>query len=123
LGVALVLNVGDKEQFVSRSLVSAPETTEAVTKHLLDGQQRLTALYRALRDNDIKLTYFLHFPGHDDEPRNDDEEVSIRVERRWEDKHGTRFPIWVDSARDCLQRVLIPVLLLDPSRAETNARI
>ena len=82
LGVALVLNVGDKEQFVSRPLLSAPETTEAVTEHLLDGQQRLTALYRALRDNDPKLTYFVHFPDLDDEPRNDDEEVSIRIERR-----------------------------------------
>ena len=44
LGVALVLNVGDKEQFVSRALASAPETNELPTEHLLDGQQRLTAL-------------------------------------------------------------------------------
>ena len=62
LGVALVLNVGDKEQFVSRALHTAPETGESVTEHLLDGQQRLTALYRALRDNDDKVTYFLPFP-------------------------------------------------------------
>lgn len=71
LGVALVLNVGDKEQFVSRALHTAPETGEAVTEHLLDGQQRLTALYRALRDNRNKVTYFLHFAELDDEPRNE----------------------------------------------------
>jgi hypothetical protein len=88
LGVALVLNVGGKEQFVSRPLVSAPETAEAVTEHLLDGQQRLTALYRALRDNDDARTYFVHFPGLDEDPRNDDEDVSIRTEGRWSDKRG-----------------------------------
>ena len=85
LGVALVLNVGAKERFVSRPLLSAPATAEAVTEHLLDGQQRLTALYRALRDNDDAQTYFVHFPELDDDPRNDDEAVSIRPDRRWRD--------------------------------------
>ena len=121
LGVALVLNVGDKEQFVSHPLVSAPETTEAVTEHLLDGQQRLTALYRALRDNDPTLTYFVHFPDLDGEPRNDDEEVSIRMEKRWQRKDGTIYPLWADSPEECLKRGLIPVRLLDPARDETNA--
>lgn len=119
LGVALVLNVGDKEQFVSRALHTAPETDEAVTEHLLDGQQRLTALYRALRDNDDKVTYFLHFPDLDDEPRNDGEDVSIRVVQRWRNKHNTRFPLWADSPRDCLARGLVAVRLLDPTRDES----
>jgi hypothetical protein len=120
LGVALVLNVGDKEQFVSRALHTAPETGESVTEHLLDGQQRLTALYRALRDNDDKVTYFLHFPELDDEPRNDDEEVSIRVEKRWRSRQGTLRPIWADSPRDCLYRGLVPVRLLDPTHDEAT---
>lgn len=119
LGVALVLNVGDKEQFVSRALHTAPETGEAVTEHLLDGQQRLTALYRALRDNDDKVTYFLHFAELDDEPRNDDEEVSIRIVKRRRNKHDTRFPMWADSPRECLYRGLVPVRLLDPTLDET----
>jgi len=121
LGVALVLNVGDNEQFVSRALQTAPETSEAVTEHLLDGQQRLTALYRALRDNDDKVTYFLHVPDLDDDPRNDDDDESIRVVNRWRDKSNTRFPIWADSPRNCLSRGLIPVRLLDPTRDETVA--
>lgn len=121
LGVALVLNVGDKERFVSRALHTAPDTTEAVTEHLLDGQQRLTALYRALRDNDDKVTYFLHVPELDDEPQNDDHDKSIRVVKRWRDKNNSRFPIWADSPRDCIQRGLIPARLLDPTRDETAA--
>lgn len=119
LGVALVLNVGDHEQFASRALLTAPETDEPVTEHLLDGQQRLTALYRALRDNDDRVTYFLHVPELDDDPRNDDEEVSIRIKNRWRDKRGVHFPMWVDAPRECLRRGMIPVRLLDPTRDET----
>lgn len=119
LGVALVLNVGDKEQFVSRALHSAPDTNEAVTEHLLDGQQRLTALYRALRDNDDRVTYFLHVPELDDDPRNDDEGESIHVVKRWRNKNNDRFPIWADSPRECISRGLIPLRLLDPTRDET----
>lgn len=119
LGVALVLNVGDQEQFVSRPLFSAPETTEAVTEHLLDGQQRLTALYRALRDNDENIRYYVHFPELDDDPRNDDEDPSVRFQRRWTDSRGTWFPNWADSSRECLHRGLIPVRILDPTRDAT----
>lgn len=120
LGVALVLNVGDKEQFVSRPLESAPDTSEQVTEHLLDGQQRLTALYRALRDNNPKLTFFIHFPELDDDPSNDDSEVSVRKLSRWVDKAGTHFPIWADSPGECLRRGLVPVRLLDPMFEGTN---
>ena len=40
IGVALVLEVGDKEKFISRYVSTAPEKTVRVTEHLLDGQQR-----------------------------------------------------------------------------------
>ncbi|WP_075201252.1 DUF262 domain-containing protein [Leucobacter japonicus] len=119
LGVALVLNVGDKEQFVSRVLLSAPDTNELPTEHLLDGQQRLTALYRAIRDNDPRFTYFVHFPRLDSDPGNDDEEVSVRHFRRWEGWDGTMYPLWVDSPEECLRRGLVPVRLLDPATDET----
>lgn len=119
LGVALVLNVGDMEQFVSRALVSAPDTNELPTEHLLDGQQRLTALYRALRDNDPLLTYFVHFPKLDDEPRNDEEEISIRHLRRWQGSDGTMYPLWADTPDECFQRGLVPVRLFDPASDAT----
>lgn len=114
LGVALVLEVGDNEQFVSRPLESVPERPTTVTEHLLDGQQRLTALYRALHDNDPKMTYFVHFPVLDDNRQNDDDGVTIRKVSRWENTSGTRFPIWTDSPCECLNRGLIPVRLFNP---------
>ena len=51
LGITLVLDVGEKELFVSRFLSTAPETGTRVFEHLLDGQQRLTALWRVLHNN------------------------------------------------------------------------
>ena len=114
LGVALVLEVGDQEQFISRPLASVPEQPTTVTEHLLDGQQRLTALYRALHDNDPKATYFVHFPELDIDPKNDDEEVNVRKEPRWKNSEGTVFPIWTKSPSECLKRGLIPVRLLNP---------
>ena len=42
-GALLVLEVGDKEQFVSRTMAGAPEEGDRIAEQLLDGQQRLTA--------------------------------------------------------------------------------
>ncbi|WP_068481523.1 DUF262 domain-containing protein [Pseudoclavibacter helvolus] len=120
LGVALVLNIGDKEQFVSRPLMSAPETNELPREHLLDGQQRLTALYRALRDNDPSISYFIHFPELDQDPRNDDEGMRVAWYRRWQIREAA-YPMWVDSPAECLRRGLIPVRLLDPANDESAA--
>ena len=58
VGAALVLQIGDKEQFVSRPMAGAPPGSERTTEHLLDGQQRLTALWKALNDLYEDRTYF-----------------------------------------------------------------
>jgi uncharacterized protein with ParB-like and HNH nuclease domain len=47
LGITLVLEVGEEEKFISRHLETAPEKGTKAYEHLLDGQQRLTALSRA----------------------------------------------------------------------------
>ena len=49
-GAALILEVGDEEKFVSRTLADAPDSEEKINEQLLDGQQRLTALWRSLTD-------------------------------------------------------------------------
>ena len=63
-GSVLILQVGDKEPFPSRLVEGVEVGAEKVTEHLLDGQQRLTALWRGLNNNYDERTYFLHlFPG------------------------------------------------------------
>ena len=59
LGITLILEVGDKEKFISRNLETAPDSTERVTEHLLDGQQRLTALWRVFHNNYDSETYYV----------------------------------------------------------------
>lgn len=115
LGVTLLLDV-DKEQFVSRYLVTAPETQGRVTEHLLDGQQRLTSLWRALHNNYEDINYFLYLNAYDESvPENEKtDESEVWYKGRWINRNGNRMPLWVDEPSECLKRGLIPMNLFRP---------
>jgi hypothetical protein len=115
LGVTLLLNVNE-EQFVSRYLVSAPETGGRVTEHLLDGQQRLTALWRALHNNYLDATYFLYLGQFDQnkEVNQSTNESEIWHESRWFNKTGNKMPLWADLPQYSFSRGLIPMHLFRP---------
>lgn len=53
---------GEREQFISRYMATAPETGARVTEHLLDGQQSLTAFWRAMQNNYEGETYCVYLP-------------------------------------------------------------
>lgn len=115
VGITLLLEVGDQEKFDSRYIATAPATGATVSEHLLDGQQRLTAFWRAMHNNYEGETYFVYLPQFD---RNDDDgydadEMCVELVGRWPHK-DTRRPIWADSPRHCLERGLLPVDLLCP---------
>ncbi len=66
LGITLTLEVGDKEKFISRFLeTTTPKEGQRVLEHLLDGQQRLTALWRAFHNNYEWETYFIYIKEFD----------------------------------------------------------
>ena len=110
-GASLILEVGDEEKFKSRTMTDAPETGGKVTEQLLDGQQRLTALWRSLHDKYPDRTYLI---GFEDDPHNGGrQQPYVYGQARWE-KNGTRYPVWTDSARYCWERRLIPIRLLRP---------
>ncbi|MBQ20479.1 MAG: hypothetical protein CMD31_06945 [Flavobacteriales bacterium] len=115
LGVTLLLNV-DEEHFVSRYLATAPETGARVTEHLLDGQQRLTSLWRTLHNNYDDAKYFMYFSKYDiyNGRTEEEEEVYVWFNTRWENKNGKLMPIWVDSPKDSFYRGLIPMELFRP---------
>lgn len=121
VGVTLLLEVGDNEKFVSRRVVTAPEDGDRVTEHLLDGQQRLTAFWRAMHNNYEGETYYVYVPqfDEDDEDGRDSDEICIEFQGRWEHK-GSRRPVWADVPRKCLERGLIPVDLLRPGDQEVH---
>lgn len=126
LGITLILEV-DQEQFISRYLVSA-EFKEPpypkVSEHLLDGQQRLTAVWRALHNNYEWDKYFLYIKAYDTvwgaySPLEDSEEdqkskTTVICQSRWDGKRGQRMPLWADDPQDCFKRGCIPFELLRP---------
>jgi len=124
LGAALILEVGDEEKFISRYMSHAvPKNPEKVKEQLLDGQQRLTAIWRALHNSYKYEDYLLYLKEYDTtekEPDSEEEDDSfIHVQSRWfkKDKknNGTlKYPLWVDSPEDCLKRGYIPFELLKP---------
>ena len=78
IGVLLILEVGDKELFHSRSIVGAPALSVKPNMQLLDGQQRMTALWRALTDDYQELRAFVRLRASDDKPTEVDEAVARR---------------------------------------------
>ncbi|MGP5718186.1 GmrSD restriction endonuclease domain-containing protein [Glutamicibacter arilaitensis] len=113
-GALLTLSVDNDEPFLSRELTTAPKSSPGtrVTEHLLDGQQRLTALWRALHDNYESRTYFIKLEEDADEdgvldgPR-------VLSQYRW-NRNGSRYPLWCNNPTDVLDRGYVPLRLLNP---------
>ncbi len=111
VGSTLVLGVeGEELPFYSREIVGAPEEGERVTELLLDGQQRLTALWRSLTDNYRDKTYLVKI--------EDEKNPEVIGVTRWE-RNGKKFPLWVDQPRECWERQLVPFRLLNPNDEKT----
>lgn len=117
-GSVLILEIGDNRPFPDRVITSAPEATERTTEHLLDGQQRLTALWRGLNNSYEERTYFLNIK---DEVENYEETglpysvESISRGRRKTDNQ--RMPLWADDPAQQWQRGMIPLHLFAPGDA------
>ncbi|OAN57234.1 DUF262 domain-containing protein [Sphingomonas sp. TDK1] len=123
IGALLTLEVGDEELFHSRPIVGAPEPQSKPSLHLLDGQQRMTALWRSLNGD---------YPAHDvfvslasAQPDDGETEVEVqpgvdapvvRLIGRW-DRRGVREPAWANDPVATLELGLIPLPILCPGSA------
>lgn len=117
VGALLILEIGNEEPFISRTIVGAPVDGERITEHLLDGQQRLTGLWRALHNNYGDRTYFV-FMKPDDETGMPYYVDSIG---RWT-KDGDKEirPFWANDPAEQWKRRMIPLDLFAPGD-EANA--
>ncbi|MBT3191163.1 MAG: DUF262 domain-containing protein, partial [Verrucomicrobia bacterium] len=115
VGVTLLLKVGDEEKFASRPIATAPECTDSFSEYLLDGQQRLTALWRTVHNNYDRETYFLHLPEFDPSTdcAGDGAFMDVYCWTRWERK-GNRYPLWLNKPARCLEKGLVPMDLFRP---------
>lgn len=124
VGVCLILEVGNKAQFKYRYLAGAPDSGESLKEMLLDGQQRLTALWRALADDYEDRTYFLGVSTPDEtqfdllqfNPGIQENQLYVEGESRWIRKEK-RFPLWADEPIRCLQKGKIPLKILNPDNS------
>jgi len=114
LGITLVLEVGENEQFISRHLSTAPDSDNRVYEQLLDGQQRLTALWRVLHNNYEWDTYFIYVPDFDDYGEKESDKQEVFCRGRWSRSNGQLYPLWCDMPEECLKRGMIPTHLLRP---------
>lgn len=108
-GAVLILEVGDKEPFHSRPVVGAPNQGERITEHLLDGQQRITALWRSLHSQYDDRTYFVVI----EEQENSEPNYYIQSYSRWM-KNQEHYPLWLDVPEKLWEKQMIPVPLLRP---------
>ena len=106
IGALLVLEVGDKELFHSRPISGAPAPKGTPQMNLLDGQQRMTALWRALTNDYEEFTLFVSLEN--------EERPEIEIVKRYRSKAGNRMPLWADVPAECVSRNLAPVTILCP---------
>jgi hypothetical protein len=111
-GAVLVLEIGDVPPFRHRPLAGAPPATERMTELLLDGQQRLTALWRALNDDYPDRAYFIDIRDRDEDEDGQRDFLSRSQSRWWRGEQ--RYPVWCDSPKQVLDRGMIPARLLRP---------
>lgn len=111
VGAVLVLEVGDTEPFISRPLFGAPETGERITEHLLDGQQRLTGLWRGMHNNYDDRTYFLYLLPDEDTGMPH----YVDTIARWKAPGDpTTRPLWANDPVKQWERRMIPLDLCAP---------
>ncbi len=103
VGCLLLLKTDPHEQppFDPRPIEGSSAPQDAGCEYLiLDGQQRITALWRALRNTDKERQYFIKYkPGEDD-----DGEVTAH---RKMNKQS-----WLNDPKKCLERGRVPIMLL-----------
>ena len=111
VGALLMLEVGDTPPFHARPIVGAPEGGKA-SYHLLDGQQRMTALWRSLSGDYDDFAYFVDL--------SDLEAPDVVSVRRYQ-KGWMLYPIWCDSDAEIVSRGLLPIPLLKPGQTAADA--
>lgn len=86
---------------------------------LLDGQQRMTALWRALTDDYQDLKAFVRL-RHSDETAAEELDFTatpiVEIEKRW-DRKGVRQPVWADNPTEAIARGVAPLSIFRPGAA------
>lgn len=111
IGATLILEIGNEEPFISRPLKGAPATGERTTEQLLDGQQRLTGLWRGLQNNYDDRTYFVYFKPEEETGMP----YYVGSVARWKKDGDQEFrPFWTNNIDELWKRRMVPLDLCAP---------
>ena len=112
IGAFLTLEVGAKQLFACKSISTAPSRSKTrITENLLDGQQRMTAIWRSLNDNYKQYTFFVRLSNLDSLENC----PVVKIHEYRKSKDGYQIPNWMGSPAECLDKMLIPVKILAPT--------
>ena len=115
IGALLTLDKGPKNAFVARGIVGAPDPAENPTRYLLDGQQRLTALWRSLTDDYDDATFFISLTETNSDEESESEDLdapSVVIVKRYGEDY--QKPFWANSLLKAFDRGLVPLSALCP---------
>ena len=114
IGVLLTLEVDSNDPpFETRPLEGTVNNGEKCKTHLLDGQQRLTALWRALNDNYSDRIYFIIFSEENGEYKVDPDNGIKSIPK------NTAEP-WIKEPAEAFSKNLMPISLLNPSEPSSS---
>jgi hypothetical protein len=113
-GAALIYEVKSEPPFKYRYLEGAPDGEEEPDELLLDGQQRLTAIWKSLNNEYESRRYLVDF--------SDSEKPSVISKKRRVDDQGRKKPLWVDDPEDCWERDKVPIDILNPDKEASKVR-
>ncbi|MDE0611926.1 MAG: DUF262 domain-containing protein [Gammaproteobacteria bacterium] len=118
-GVLLFLEVAKGgDQFKTRRIEGAEKENEPCDRQLLDGQQRLTAIFRALVDNYENRTYYVRFESDGDGEYRLFSSNGGKKQLVESYPRQSRANSWIGDSREEYNRNLIPVKLLHPDAGE-----
>ncbi len=112
IGSLLLLGKGGKLDFDWRSLTGAQGKEKRIESYLLDGQQRLTTLWRSFKDDYERDVFFIKIRPDD---KTDMEDLPLVIRKRRWTKNGKTYPLWTFKPKYIHERGLIPLTLVDPS--------
>lgn len=119
IGVLLILDVGDEQPFQYRPIDGAPKASPRPRMHLLDGQQRMTAIWKALTNGHDRARFFIDLsPAKEADLENEGAvpaPETVKVKRQSiSERKGEIYPRWVDDPIKTVERDYIPLSILRP---------
>ncbi|MFF8571207.1 DUF262 domain-containing protein [Streptomyces sp. NPDC015408] len=116
IGAMFILQVEGNPPFHPRPIDTGP-AGEKVSELLLDGQQRVTALWKSLQGSYPEREFFVSFDERTDYGGIAVQAVKISA------RGGKRYPLWIEDPVRLLDRGLIPVRLLLPGEEANKAAL